>query len=235
MTATTPSQPDPTPRVSPLQRVGLSSTQLLASALAAITATVAASYLGVSGTVIGAAVASVLSVAGNAVYAHSIRQTGSRVRNAVPVAARWAPGGVPGAAPSSAGARRDAGEPARVRHATSLRVLGAACAGVFVAVLALVTSVEIVAGRPLADLVRGDAGTGTTVFGGAVRPQAHGVLAPPTPTVTVTAKVVTVTPTVTVTAPAASSTVPPPSPTTTPTPTPTPSAPTTPDPAPTLP
>ncbi|TAM84348.1 MAG: hypothetical protein EPN43_12635 [Jatrophihabitans sp.] len=76
-------------RRSPLGRVGLSSTQLVASALAAVTATVAASYLGVSGTVIGAAVASVLSVLGNAVYSHSLRQTGSRVRAAVPARGRW--------------------------------------------------------------------------------------------------------------------------------------------------
>src|SRR3954453_16825129 len=62
------------------RRFDLSATQVMASALAAITATVAASYLGVSGTVIGAAVASVLTVIGNAVYGHSLRSTGNRVR-----------------------------------------------------------------------------------------------------------------------------------------------------------
>ena len=51
--------------------------QLVASVLAAVTATVAGSYLGVNGTVIGAAVASVLTVVGNAVYSHSIHRTGS--------------------------------------------------------------------------------------------------------------------------------------------------------------
>src|SRR3954447_12757717 len=58
----------------------LSATQLVATALAAVTATVAASYLGVAGTVIGAAVASVVTVVGNAVYSHSLRSTGNRVR-----------------------------------------------------------------------------------------------------------------------------------------------------------
>ena len=174
-------QPHASP--SPLRRIGLSTTQLIASALAAVTATVAASYLGVSGTVIGAAVASVLSVLGNAVYTHSLRHTGNRMRAAVPARGRW--------------------------------VLGA-CATVFVAVLAVVTVVELAAGRPLTDLVRGTPGSGTTVFGGPARPQAHGVPRPatspaPQPTVTITAKVVTVTPTVTVRAAAVTSTAPAPS------------------------
>ena len=69
-------------------RFSLSATQIVASALAATTATVCASYLGVAGTVIGAAVASVLTVVGNAVYSHSIQRTGARVREVVPAAAR---------------------------------------------------------------------------------------------------------------------------------------------------
>jgi hypothetical protein len=41
----------------------------------------------------------------------------------------------------------------------------AACAGVFVGVLAVVTVVEMVAGRPLSDVVRGQSGSGTSVLG----------------------------------------------------------------------
>ena len=63
---------------------GLSLTQLVATGLAAVTATVAASYLGVAGTVIGAAVASVLTAVGNAVYGTSLRTTRDRVREVVP-------------------------------------------------------------------------------------------------------------------------------------------------------
>ena len=37
---------------------------------------------------------------------------------------------------------------------------------VFLTVLAVVTGVELVAGRPLSDLLRGDSGHGTSVFGG---------------------------------------------------------------------
>lgn len=63
-------------------RLQLSSVQIVASALAAVTATIAGSFLGVNGTVIGAAVASVLTVTANAIYTHSLRRTGERVRTA---------------------------------------------------------------------------------------------------------------------------------------------------------
>ncbi|SDR90208.1 hypothetical protein SAMN04489860_0337 [Paraoerskovia marina] len=58
-----PEQPEP-PRISFVQ--------ILASALAAVTSTIALSYFGVAGTIIGAAVASVVTVVGNVVYTRSI-------------------------------------------------------------------------------------------------------------------------------------------------------------------
>ncbi|MCK2217572.1 hypothetical protein MF672_027820 [Actinomadura sp. ATCC 31491] len=68
------------------QRYELSVPQILGSALAAVTAAVAASYLGVAGTVIGAAVVSVASTVGTAIYTHYLQRTGERVRRkAVPV------------------------------------------------------------------------------------------------------------------------------------------------------
>ncbi len=195
----------PPPRAS-RPRLQLSATQLIASALAAVTATIAASYLGVNGTVIGAAVASVVSVIGNAVYSHSIRQTGERVRTVVPPGVRWSAHGSgtePGPqSPSPAPPATGIGAPRRV---TSLRVLAVACAGVFAAVLVLVTGVELVAGRPLSDLLRGKAGQGTSFLGNTPPQPVHSVPVTPktvtapvqTPTITLTPKAVTVTPTVT--------------------------------------
>ena len=61
-------------------RLQLSTVQVLASALAAVTATIAGSFLGVNGTVIGAAIASVLTVTANAIYAHSLQRGRERVR-----------------------------------------------------------------------------------------------------------------------------------------------------------
>ncbi|MEO8887729.1 MAG: hypothetical protein ABI429_00285 [Jatrophihabitantaceae bacterium] len=210
-----PDEHTPVPAPEPTtHRLRISATQLVASALAAVTATVAASYLGVSGTVIGAAVASVVTVLGNAVYSHSIRQTGNRVRTAVPAGVRW-----PQLAPQSLPPAPDAPQRREREKATSLRVLAAACAGVFAAVLVLVTTVELIAGEPLSDLRRGHSGTGTSLLGGKSTPRAEHNLTPagPQPTVTVTAKVVTTTPTVTVTAPPVTATVTPPATTATPT------------------
>ncbi|MGV9330341.1 hypothetical protein [Streptosporangium sandarakinum] len=61
------------------QRFDLSLPQIIGGALATMTAAVAASYLGVAGTVIGAAVMSVGSTVGGAVYTHYLKQTGSRL------------------------------------------------------------------------------------------------------------------------------------------------------------
>lgn len=206
MTSTDPKPEQPTnlPRRPHLQ---LSATQLIASALAAVTATIAASYLGVSGTVVGAAIASVVTVTGNAVYGHSIRRTRERVRTAVPVASRWLP--TESAERTERTERGEAADPTadslragRERPGSRLpRRLAIASVAVFAAVLALVTSVELVAGRPLSDLLRGKSGQGTTVFG--TSHQARSQPDQPTPTVTQTVvpRVVVTTPTVTQTAP----------------------------------
>lgn len=200
----------------PAARFSVSATQLVASALAATTATVAASYLGVAGTVIGAAVASVLTVVGNAVYSHSIRRTGERVRDAVPIAARWTPRApLPEPAPL---ARR-----ARGHRRGTWQVMVAACVGVFAGVLVVVTAVELVAGRPLSDVVRGTSGSGTSLLGD----QTQQTKSAPTPatTVTVTPSVVVVTPTVTVTtSPVTRTATDSSTPSQAPTPTPTPSS-----------
>ena len=185
-----------------LPRFELSATQLIATALAAITATVAASYLGVAGTVIGAAVVSVMSAIGNAVYTHSLRTTHARVRR-VPTPALTSP--APPARPAGAHGEVEAGGRGRWQ-----RVAFGAVA-VFVTLLTLITGVELVSGRPLSDLLRGDTGAGTSVFG-----DATGNTRAPAPTVTqtVTPAVRVVTPTVTQTAPAVTQTT---TPTVTPT------------------
>ncbi|WP_433240737.1 hypothetical protein ACQPYK_35010 [Streptosporangium sp. CA-135522] len=61
------------------QRFELSMPQIVGGALATMTAAVAASYLGVAGTVIGAAVMSVGSTVGGAVYTHYLKRTGDQL------------------------------------------------------------------------------------------------------------------------------------------------------------
>jgi hypothetical protein len=228
---------EPVPKTRP--RLQLSATQLIASALAAVTTTIAASFLGINGTVIGAAVASVLTVAGNAIYSHSIHRTRERVRTAVP-AVTWRSVGTaptellpdqpqpwqqPAAtttasatatttATTSAAAGATPGwsdaTTARRPRQRRLRRLGFATVGVFVAILAALTSAELVAGRPISDLLQGKSSSGTSVTSvlgsqSGSRSSSPGTSSP-TPVTTVTQtvvpKVVTATPTVTQTAPA---------------------------------
>src|SRR3712207_4577894 len=61
----------------------LSALQVAAGALAAVSAAVIASFFGVAGTVIGAAVASVVSTVGAAVYTESMRRAHAGLRRLV--------------------------------------------------------------------------------------------------------------------------------------------------------
>jgi hypothetical protein len=215
----------PIPRRRRWPRLELSMTQLVATALAAITATIVASYFGVSGTVIGAALASVVSAVGNAVYGHSLRSTRDRVRVVVPSRRPsdpdrdFLPQGRSAALPTANRPENVIDEAVPTLPATRPRAgrrernpwrgLAIGAISVFVAVLAVVTGIEVVAGRPLADIVRGDAGSGTSVFGTAGTSGGSGGGAVPTVTKTVIPSVVITTPTVTQTAPAVTQTAPP--------------------------
>jgi hypothetical protein len=161
----------------PAPGVKISLIQVTATALAAITATVVASFLGVAGTVVGAAVASTLSVVGTAVYGHSLRRTQERVRAVVPVRrpsttpyrplprdAR--PGPHAWAQPTYYPARATVVAAERPGRRSLGARLAIGSAALFAAVLAVVTGVEAVAHRPISDLVRGESGSGTTLFGG---------------------------------------------------------------------
>jgi hypothetical protein len=68
------------------RRIDLSATQVVASMLAAVTGAVAASTLGIAGTVIGAAVMSVASTAVASVYKHYIARSHERLRAAAEAA-----------------------------------------------------------------------------------------------------------------------------------------------------
>jgi len=61
-------------------RLNLTTSQVAASALAACCASIVASYLGVAGTVIGAAVGSVVATTGAAVYGHLFRTGGDKIK-----------------------------------------------------------------------------------------------------------------------------------------------------------
>jgi hypothetical protein len=148
-------QPAPSERADP-ERLGLSATQLVASGLAAMSATVAASYFGVAGTVIGAALGSVVTVVGNAVYGHWLGRTRSRVRRTLAVATghRFA---LDPARPPRSG---------RVGRRLRPKWMALAAAGLFVTVLAVITGFEFASGQPLSATVAGKHGAGVSIGGG---------------------------------------------------------------------
>ena len=165
------------------KRIDLKTTQVAAGSLASVTAAVAASQLGVAGTLIGAGVGSVVGTVAGAVYEHYLDRTHHHVRTVVPrptadihpttvaTATATAPLDSPAASPEQ-------GQPtwAWLRsHRLGLAVSAAAAAGI--AIVAL-TGFETVRGQPVS---AGSGDNGTSVgqfFGGATTDSG----ADPTPT-----------------------------------------------------
>ncbi|GAA4931071.1 hypothetical protein EV188_102482 [Actinomycetospora succinea] len=91
--------------------IGLTFPQIIASALAAATAAILGSFMGVLGTIGGAAVASIISTVGSALYQKSLEVTRDRVKERLVVAGpnntriATAVGKVAGGAAGAAGAR----------------------------------------------------------------------------------------------------------------------------------
>ncbi|MCB7136973.1 hypothetical protein [Cellulosimicrobium marinum] len=89
----TPSAPDdatPEPDSTAPEAPKLSLTQIVASALAAVSTTVLMSYFGIAGTIIGAGAASVVTVLANYFYTRSIQRTHAQLK---PVVSHLAPRG----------------------------------------------------------------------------------------------------------------------------------------------
>jgi hypothetical protein len=61
------------------RRIGLTTSQVAASALAASCAAIVASYLGVAGTISGAAIGSIVATTGSAFYGHAFHTGGKKI------------------------------------------------------------------------------------------------------------------------------------------------------------
>ncbi len=121
-------------------RIELSLTQILGSTGAAVTAAFLGSRLGVAGTLIGAALASVISVVGGAIYTSSIKATRRRVSEVI-VAVRSQDDDIHG---ENQGAKHDSGGQPELMAALRLLPVGP---GVADAVSAA-TSAAAAPGRP---------------------------------------------------------------------------------------
>jgi hypothetical protein len=171
----TEENPAPPPR-----KLELSSTQVAGSALAAVSAAFFASWLGTAGTLIGAAVGSIVATVGSATYtwwlrrtseavkrtAAQVRETGMGSTVVVPVLRNRRAGKGDGLEDEVHVDAEDAdGETSRwafLRNRPWGKVV-LVTAGVLLAVLGSITVVEAVIGKPLSALLRGDKGTGTSL------------------------------------------------------------------------
>jgi len=134
--------------------------QVLAGALAAITAAVLGSTMGVAGTVIGAGLASVVSTVGGAIYLRSIQRTRQGVRTVrAKVVGRNGTTSVLVAEPEETEAEEAPEEETRPPTDRRLRwpVLVAASVLAFALGMLVITGVEWIRGEPLSG------GSGTTV------------------------------------------------------------------------
>lgn len=215
-------------------RPSLSSIQLMSNALAAVTAAVVGSRLGIAGTLVGAAAGSVIATTGTAMYGHWLDRTASRVRTVVrlpgprdvePAADRSALDAIePGVALDATQAlTQPAVAVSRRRGQPTWGTVVLAAAATFALAIGSITAFEAIVGEPVSTLTGGEAGSGTTLgraLDSEIIPAVHPELAPSSTPVPTT--------------PPTSSPAPSPSPSETPTPTATPApSPTSPAPSPT--
>ncbi|MEU5400534.1 hypothetical protein ABZ348_14715 [Streptomyces sp. NPDC005963] len=149
------------------RRLDLSVPQVAGSALAAVTAAVLASRLGVYGTIIGAGVVSVVATCGGSVLQHLFSRTGEQLREVTVQArptGRRSAGRTPSGVTEPERAGRAASRPGEFTSATThgTRVRGwkrplIAAAVVFGVAMGGVTAYEVASGSELSG------GTGTTV------------------------------------------------------------------------
>ena len=156
------------------QGAQLSATQVAAGALAAVSSAVVASFFGLAGTLIGAALASVISTVSAALYSNSLQKTNEKLRRArgqvtgrlsaadettVASAAPAAP--ATQVLPAHLDPRRAPARRSRPRW-TRVAVYAAA---VFVMAMGVITGIELIGQKPVAALVGGAETSQETTIG----------------------------------------------------------------------
>ena len=158
-------------------KLGLSGPQIIGGALAAASAAVAASWLGVAGTVLGAVVVSLVASIGSALYTHSLERSRRVIRESLPVSpilpARGAAGGeaatavlpvVATPAADDEAPPESSGEPAaRPAGSVSWRTVGVSALASLALAAAVLTGFETFVGKPASSIIGAGDGGGTTV------------------------------------------------------------------------
>ncbi len=162
-------------------KLGLSGPQIIGGALAAASAAVAASWLGVAGTVLGAVVVSLVASIGSALYTHSLERSRHVIRESLPVSpilpTRGAAGGAAGGEAATAvlplvatpaaddeGSPESSGQPAaRPVGSVSWRTVGVSALASLALAAAVLTGFETFVGKPASSITGAGDGGGTTV------------------------------------------------------------------------
>jgi hypothetical protein len=165
---------------------GIDIPKTIAGALAAVCAAVIGSFLGVAGTLIGAAVASIIGTVGTEIYQRSLHKGAKKLQTfAVPAFVK-APAAI-GTPEVAAASEKDS--PSHTMPEKSQRQIRwgrvAMIAGaVFVLSMGTLTITELIIGRSVASTVGNNTGAKTT-FGGLFDPGTNASTTPaPTPTAT---------------------------------------------------
>ncbi|MET1063666.1 MAG: hypothetical protein ABWX85_01715, partial [Arthrobacter sp.] len=139
------------------QLLGLSGTQTIGSALAAVTSALVGSFLGVAGTLIGAALGSIVATVGAALYARTLDSAATVALKKIPQRRR---GGLPAddgtVLAASAPTESDKPRIKRARRQFTRNTwikLGAVSAAAFVIAMVGVTAVEFGTNQPISSLV----------------------------------------------------------------------------------
>lgn len=154
----------------PKQLLGLSGTQTIGSALAAVTSALVGSFLGVAGTLIGAALGSIVATVGAALYARTLSSATTVALTKIPKRRR---GGLPAhdgdVLAASAPAESDEPRAKRLKRQFTPKTwikVGAVSAAAFAIAMVGVTAVEFGTNRPISSLVSST----SSIEGGATGP-----------------------------------------------------------------
>jgi hypothetical protein len=167
-----------TPKQPPAKRLNV--VEVAAGTLAAVSSAVAASALGVEGTLTGAAVGSVVATLATALYAKSLTGTRDRLKDLRPRRSARPPRGPDATRSLGRSATTVAGSDTAVAAGAAARLSGtvygrrkrrwpvvaataAAAVAAFGLAIALITGVELALGQPLANLYGQHTGGGTSI------------------------------------------------------------------------
>ena len=141
----------------PKQLLGLSGTQTIGSALAAVTSALVGSFLGVAGTLIGAALGSIVATVGAALYARTLDSAATVALKKIPQRRRDGLAAddvavLAASAPAESDKPRTQGARRQFTPKTWIK-LGAVSAAAFVVAMVGVTAVEFGTNQPISSLV----------------------------------------------------------------------------------